>query len=273
VRIAIAGAGIGGMTLAALLDQRGHDVVVVEQAATFGEVGAGIQISPNGARVLSRLGLADDLARIGTVPERIVHRRWADDAILLATRQGARPTERYGFAYYNVYRPDLVAVLAAALGGVDVRFGSEVIGARNEDGSAALDLADGTVIEADIVIGADGIHSAVREAAFGVDEPTFSRSIAYRALVPRADVPEQAVEVTNRVGPDRHLVSYFVGENQRFFNPSTGSSSRSIDGRCTTAHRCRRGPRAESACWAMPAIRCCRSWPRAPVRPSRTLPC
>lgn len=218
MRVAIAGAGIGGMTLAALLDRSGHDVVLVEQSAGFAEVGAGIQISPNGTRVLGSIGLADDLARIGTTPKRIVLRRWEDDSELLVQPLGDRPVERYGHPYYNVYRPDLVDALTGALAGVEIRFGVAVAGASTIDAGAALDLTDGTRIAADVVVGADGIHSSVRRSLFGDRPSRFSRSVAYRALVPRVAVPDQPIEVTNRMGPDRHLVSYLVGEGQRYLN-------------------------------------------------------
>ena len=218
MHVAIAGAGIGGMTLASLLDRMGHDVTLVEKADAFAEVGAGIQISPNGSRILAAIGLADDLARIGTMPERIVMRRWEDDAELLARPQGHLPIERYGHPYYNVYRPDLVDILAEAVAGVTTRFGAEVVGARNLGGGAALDLADGTVIEADVAVGADGIHSRVRDAVFGASPSRFAGLVAYRALVPRDLVADLSIEVTNRMGPGRHIVSYFVGEGQRHFN-------------------------------------------------------
>ena len=218
MRVAIAGAGIGGMTLAALLARTGHEVVLIEKASAFGEVGAGIQLSSNATRVLSVLGLDDELARIGTVPERVVLRRWKDDAVLLARPQGSLLVERYGHPYYNVYRPDLVDVLASVLGEVDTHFDTEVVGARQVVDGAALDLSDGSSMEADVVVGADGIHSAVRSAVFGRSESRFSRSVAYRALIPRSAVPDLPVEVTNRLGPGQHLVSYFVGEGQRFLN-------------------------------------------------------
>lgn len=218
MRIAIAGAGIGGLTLAALLHKQGHEVELVEKAREFGDVGAGIQISPNGSRVLAHLGLREALDRVGTIPEQIVLRRWEDDALLLARPMGAGPAERYGHGYYNVYRPDLIDLLASACGGVATRFDAEFVGARTIDDGAAIELADGATVEADVVIGADGIHSAVRSSIFGDSQSRFSGSVAYRALVPSESVPDVAIEVTNRMGPGSHVVSYFVGEGQRFFN-------------------------------------------------------
>jgi salicylate hydroxylase len=218
MRVAIAGGGSGGLTLALCLRQHGHDVDLIEQASSFGEVGAGVQLSPNGARVLVALGLAGSLARIGTVPERTVVRRWADDRELMVSGLGHAPVERYGHGYYNVYRPDLIEMLAAALDGVQVHFGVPVTGARASEPGPALELADGTAVGADVVVGADGIHSAVRTSRFGPEPARFSGWLAYRALVPRHAVPHLPLELTVRLGPDRHLVSYFVGRDQRYYN-------------------------------------------------------
>lgn len=215
MKITVAGGGIGGLTAAICLHQRGHDVEIIEQARAFGEVGAGVQVSPNAARVLGSLGLGDDLDRVGIAPERIRFRRWEDDRLLLDNPMGDAAVERYGFRSYNVYRPDLIAILADAASDIPVRFGARVVGA-SADGACELD--DGERIEADLLIGADGVHSAVRHQIFGPETTRFSGYVAYRALVPAAAVPEQPPVVTIRMGPDRHLVTYFVGEGKRFLN-------------------------------------------------------
>jgi salicylate hydroxylase len=214
MRVAVAGAGIGGLTLAVALARSGHEAVVVEKSAAFGDVGAGIQISPNAARVLAALGLGDALDAVGVRPERVVVRRWDDDRELGVTTLGAAVVARYGFPYYNVFRPDLIEVLVGGVGGVSVRFDAEVTGVVG----ATLELADGDAIEADVVVGADGIHSAVRTALFGPTPARFSGLVAYRALVPGPAVAHLPVEVTNRMGPGRHLVSYFVGRDRQYYN-------------------------------------------------------
>jgi salicylate hydroxylase len=127
---------------------------------------------------------------------------------------GSAISQRHGFPYYNVFRPDLIEVLATATDGVSVRFGADVVGPR----SGGVELAGGDVVEADVVVGADGIHSAVRAALFGPTAARFSGLTAYRALVPGAAVADLAVEITNRMGPGRHLVSYFVGRDRRYYN-------------------------------------------------------
>ncbi len=169
-------------------------------------------------RVLSALGLGDRLHAIGTAPERVVFRRWDDDRELFVNPLGPIVEQRYGLPYLNVYRPDLIDLLATAVDGVDVRFGTEVIGAEPGHPQAALHLADGSSVEADVVVGADGIHSPVRASLLGATPHRFSGSVAYRALVPRGAVEHLPVEVTSRLGPGRHLVSYFVGVDQSLFN-------------------------------------------------------
>ncbi len=132
MRVAIAGAGIGGLTLATALARHGHEVELVEKSPSFGAVGAGIQISPNAARILAALGLGEALAEVGTRPERVVVRRWHDDRVLGATTLGSAVLDRYASPYYNVFRPDLIEVLAAGMDGVSVRVGSDVVGVERD---------------------------------------------------------------------------------------------------------------------------------------------
>lgn len=216
MRVAVVGAGIGGLTAAASLRRAGHDVHVFETAPRLGEVGAGIQVSPNGSRILERLGLGEALAAIGTTPVRVVIRRWDDDRRLTETPLGEHTRHRWGFPYYNVYRPDLIDVLRAACSNVHFHFEHHVVDVSAEP--PTIHFADGGSFGADLVIGADGIHSRVRTALFGEESTRFSGWVAYRALVPRVDVADLPIEVTNRLGPDAHVVSYFVGRDQRYLN-------------------------------------------------------
>lgn len=224
MRVAVVGGGIGGLTAALSLARSGHEVSVFERASRFGEVGAGIQISPNGRRVLHDLGLRDAFAEIAVESQRIVLRRWQDDSELAQTPLGEAFRQRYGAYHSNVARPDLVAVLEHAVGSlpnVEVRLGARVAAASpvgGADGRPLLQLADGSSFEADVVVGADGIHSQVRDTVLGVHPSRFSGSVAYRALIPAERVAHLPLEVTNRVGPEAHVVTYFVGAGARWLN-------------------------------------------------------
>ena len=218
MRIAIIGAGIGGLTAAAFLERDGHEVHVFEAAHQIGEVGAGIQISPNGSRILRELGAGDDLAAIGTTPRRVVIRRWRDDSQLSETPLGDAAVERWGAPYYNVYRPDVIEVLRGACPKSKIHLDHRLTDLDAQEARPSLRFDNGHSFSADLVIGADGIHSQVRQTLFGSHPTRFSGWVAYRALVPRSKVPHLDVEVTNRLGPDAHIVSYFVGREQRYLN-------------------------------------------------------
>lgn len=217
MRIGIVGAGIGGLAAAAFLQRDGHDVVVFESSHGSAEVGAGIQISPNGSRLLADLGLGPAMQERFVTPDRLVLRRWQDDTELLATSLGNDAQARWGAPYYNAYRPDVISALLSVVD-VDIVYDAKVTELREDEGSATLSFADGKSRQFDIVIGADGIHSTVRRHLFGDFPSRFSGMVAYRALVRRESVGHLPVEATNRVGPGGHVVTYFVGEDCRFLN-------------------------------------------------------
>ena len=221
MRVAIAGGGIGGLAAALALAQRGFSVDVYERAAGPTEVGAGIQISPNGAFALESMGLGAALQTIAVLPARVAMRRWQDDSLIHEVPLGETVLGRYGCIYANVLRFDLVRILSDELSryrGVDVHYGQSVASVDIDDNGASLHRDDGSVVRADIVVGADGIRSAVRSAIHGQMPSRFSGAVAYRALVPREQVSHLAVEVTNRMGPDAHIVSYFVGQDAKWLN-------------------------------------------------------
>jgi salicylate hydroxylase len=221
VRVGIVGGGIGGFSAALSLARSGHDITVFERAALLSEVGAGVQISPNAWRVLNWLGLGDEFAGIAVLPTSVVLRRWEDDAVIRATDLDAEITATWGLPLASAARTDLIEMLGAAVSAASnivVHYGRRVTSVEPFDGESTITFADGTVSTFDVVVGADGIHSVVRPCVGSTDKARFSGSVAYRALVPRDLVEDLPVETTNRVGPDCHVVSYFIGRGRSHLN-------------------------------------------------------
>ncbi len=220
MRIIVIGAGIGGLAAALTLTRSGADVQVFEQASDLREVGAGIQISPNASRILHRLGLGDALHREGVRPHAVVFRRW-DDGHELARQPLADACERnFGAPYYHFHRADLLNVLSAAIPTGVLHLDHRCVGLSQHDDRVEVHFDNGNTVEADVVIGADGIHSSVRKAIMGAESPRFSGHVAYRGLVPVERVAELGIEVAAFAwwGPNRHFVHYFVGAGARYHN-------------------------------------------------------
>ena len=219
LRIAIIGGGIGGLAAALTLLQAGHDVHVYEQATAIGEIGAGIQISPNASRLLHKLGLGAAMAWPGVKPLWRHQRRWQDGSTLSRGPLGAAAEARFGAPYYNFHRADLITILAGALPQDRLHVGHELATLGHHGSHVEARFTHGALVTADLLIGADGIHSTVRTALFGPEAPTFTGCVAYRGLVPaerlrHLDLP---VEAHNWMGPGKHLVHYFVAA-QRLVN-------------------------------------------------------
>ncbi|WP_375258750.1 FAD-dependent monooxygenase [Citreimonas sp.] len=202
--VTVLGAGIGGLGCALALARRGARVRVFEQSREIAEVGAGIQISPNGMRVLDALGLGDEV-RAGAPRARAVSLRNHADGREVVRLDLARlaPGQDYRF----VHRADLIAALATAAreAGVEIRLGRRVHGV--EPGRPArLRLAGGATAEADLVIGADGVHSVLRPVLEGPQKARFTGQVAWRAVIDN-DI-DHPPEARVHMGPGRHLVSY-----------------------------------------------------------------
>jgi 2-polyprenyl-6-methoxyphenol hydroxylase-like FAD-dependent oxidoreductase len=185
-KIAIAGAGIGGLAAATALRADGHEVIVLERATEFTPLGAGLSVWPNGSHALRALGLNEVVDSAG-VPRGDGGIRRASDGSLIAASNTEELEARYGAPLALVHRGDLQHALLEAAGPKTVRFGATVTGV-DESGSATL--AGGETLEADLIVGADGIRSVVREQLLGDGEPTASGYVAYRSVVDwPADVP------------------------------------------------------------------------------------
>ena len=209
----VVGGGIGGLTAALSLRQAGVRVQVFEQAPALTEIGAGIQLSANCSRVLQRLGLGPALARIAVRPDALESRHWADGRLLGSYPVNSTPPQ-YGAPHYLVYRPDLLDVLTGAMPDGVVHLGRQVTGLGHDDASATVEFADGRSATADLVIGADGIHSVIRAALFGEGLPSFSGTVAYRGRVPAAKVAGLRIPNTSTKWwgpvPEHHLVHYHM---------------------------------------------------------------
>lgn len=209
--VTIVGGGIAGLSLAAVLGQAGISYRVVDQASTFGQVGAGIQLAPNAVRVLHRLGLAEELAAYAVRPQALQVRRWHDDSLLSSTTLGAACEEAYGAPYYTVHRADLHSVLAGAAGSQGLGMRTRVVEVTERTSDVELTFADGSRERSEVVVGADGIHSVVRNV-LASDQPRFAGGSIFRGLVPADQVPELARVPMIRMwaGPGQHCVCYPV---------------------------------------------------------------
>ncbi|OZD06587.1 salicylate 1-monooxygenase [Rhodococcus sp. 06-235-1A] len=212
-RIAIVGGGIGGLAAAAFLHRVGLTATVYEQAKHLGEVGAGLVVSPNSARMLRRLGVFD-IFLDSAVPLDIgwEFRRWEDGRVLSAENMADRCAKLYGERSYVTHRADLLQTLRNAIPDHMIRLSSRLIDVEERGDALRLRFQDGSFEKADIVVGADGIHSTIRGLIATPTPAEYSGLCAFRALVPAQEAPmftRRPVQ-TLWIGPGRHLVHYPV---------------------------------------------------------------
>lgn len=210
----IVGAGVGGLTAALALAKAGLSVTVLEQADGLGEVGAGLQVSPNATRVLFHLGLEKALSALAFRPEAVEARGWRQGQVISRADLGAAAQARYGFPYLHMHRADLISVLGGACRAeprITLRTGAAVA-ACQDDGTPALTLESGERLQADLVVGADGLRSRVREALFGPEAPRFTGQVAWRGLIPAEKLKDAGIRPVASLwmGPGAHFVHYYV---------------------------------------------------------------
>lgn len=211
-KIAIVGGGLGGMAAALALRQRGIEAEVYEKTGALSEIGAGLNLSPNALKAFRALGIEREAIDIGFEAEDQVIRNFRSGRVLARQKRSGGIVERFGAIFLSIHRADLLDILARRLPDSAIHLSAACTGAENvEDGSVAR-FADGRSVEADLVIGADGIHSAVRDSAFGYRAPHFTGCICWRGLVP-AEALAKTVhgrEMTAWWGPHGHIVHYPV---------------------------------------------------------------
>jgi salicylate hydroxylase len=213
LRIAVVGGGICGLAAAGFLRRAGLTVTVYEQATQISEIGAGLVVPPNAVRLVRRLGGFARLRDVG-VPLEFgwEFRRWQDGTVLFAQRLGAECERLFGEPCFTAHRADLLDILLAAAGEPAPRLGARCVAVRRrpDHGDVELAFADGSAAVADVVIGADGTHSVVRDAVLGSRAPAFSGVCAYRCLVPADRAPGFALRPVQTLwlGPGHHLVHY-----------------------------------------------------------------
>jgi salicylate hydroxylase len=216
LRIAVIGGGIGGLTAALSLHRAGFEVEVYEQAPALTHIGGGINMGPNAARILMRLGLSKGLLREGVRPLNTHQRRWDDGRTLQRAPLNPQCEELYGAPHVTIHRADLLAVISAGFPAERIHLGHRLAGLAERGDHVGAWFENEARITPDILVGADGIHSTVRAALFGEEAPVFAGCVAYRGLVPVERLADLDLELGSQswVGPGAHLVHYFVSRGQ-----------------------------------------------------------
>ena len=214
-RVLIVGGGIGGLTAALALSRAGHSVQLYEQAPAFGEIGAGIMLTPNATRVLRHFGLGAALDRSGMRPPASRYRRF-DDAALMGDAPLADVMESaHGAPWLHIHRSDLLDALLAAVrkqGGTDLYAGHRATGCAQAGAGATVQFGNGASAAGDLLVACDGMRSTVRAQLAEFAEARFRGQVAWRALAPAGGLPERVSDRASVVwiGEDRHIVQYVL---------------------------------------------------------------
>jgi len=213
--IAIIGGGIGGLVAGIALKRAGQNVRIYERAPAFGEVGAGISMSPNAVLGLRSLGLGDFLEETASEPleQQLCHGSTGE---LLQAIDRRKTRERYGAPYLQLHRADLLNALIASFGEENCEMGYDLNAIKSDGDRVELTFAGRALVHVDAAIAADGLRSVVRDALFETEDPKFSGHVAYRGLIPAGNVTERAVESLNinHLDKGRNIVSYPVRKGE-----------------------------------------------------------
>jgi 6-hydroxynicotinate 3-monooxygenase len=211
LNIAIIGAGMGGLATAAALRRVGTTVTVYEQAQQFTRLGAGIQIGCNAMKVLRKLGLEERMRGGSFYPRSWNNRDWKSGDVKFDMIFGESAEAKFGAPYLLAHRGDLHAALASAVPDECVKLSHKLTGLDETAGGVRLTFANGATADADAVVGADGVHSIVRDILFGTSPVNFTGRIAYRTTYPASLLNGERIDdCTKWWGEDRHIVIYYV---------------------------------------------------------------
>ncbi|MGH7034809.1 MAG: FAD-dependent monooxygenase [Stellaceae bacterium] len=211
-KVAIVGGGLAGLATVNALSKFGFEAELFEQSATLSEVGAGINTSPQGVKALQAIGLTEQVAKVGNASPGIFSRNMQTGEPLEFFDRTAM-TQRFGAPYYSFHRADLLDALASGVAPDRIHLKHRLVEIEEQASCVLLGFANGERYQADIVIAADGIHSAVRQALYGHDDPTYTGQMVWRALLDGRDVSPELVEPTGHIqwlGPGCHLLAYYL---------------------------------------------------------------
>ena len=218
--IAVVGAGISGLAVAIALRNIGVNVEIFEQAATFKRIGAAINMTPNAVKVLDGLGIGKPVRETAHIPAYRISRMWDTGAETSRVELGNIAKEKYGTPMLLMHRADLLRALESAVPSQFVHMNKKLVRLKNEDNSVVLVFEDRSSFVADGVIGADGIHSVVREQLFGPEAPIFTGMVAYRSIIPAKLLDGE--DLNNFVKwwgptPQSQIVMFLISRGKEFF--------------------------------------------------------
>lgn len=214
-RVAVIGAGLGGATVAVFLQREGFDVQLYEQAKAFERIGAGIHVSANVMKVLRHLDAEHQLSQIGIHPDKFTSRKWDTGEVLFELPLGETGEQKYGASYITVHRGDLhAAILEKVLPGT-IAFGKQLVDVTSNQVTANLHFSDGSTADADVVIGADGVNSKLRDAVAGPSKSRYVGAVAHRAIYPSSLLAGMELRnCTKWWGPNSHILIYYIEQSR-----------------------------------------------------------